>query len=87
MATKLARVVYAILRSGTPFIADYEEQHGWKSSAKNHSLFSLTERKTLRRAKNCLNRVINIEGIQRLGILGEDAQNLAMGIEKLLYES
>lgn len=87
VATKLARVVYAILRSGTPFIADYEEQHGWKSSAKNHSLFSLTERKTLRRAKNCLNRVINIEGIQRLGILGEDAQNLAMGIEKLLYES
>jgi hypothetical protein len=87
VATKLARVVYAILCNGTPFIANYEQRQGWKASPQDHSLFSLTERKTLCRAKNCLNRVVNIEGIERLGILGEDAQTLVIGLEKLLYES
>jgi hypothetical protein len=48
------------------------------------SNFSLVERKTLRRAKNCLKHVIEIEGVNQLGILGEDAQKLGEGLENLL---
>jgi hypothetical protein len=46
----------------------------------------MTERKTLRRAKNCLTRVIDLEETKKLGILGEDAKILAAGIEKLLSQ-
>ena len=50
-------------------------------------LFSIVERKTLRRARNCLRRVLDIEGVEKLGILGDDAKILAEGLEKVLSET
>ena len=84
IATKLARLVYAILISEEPFSPNYSEQQGKTSRTRTRSNFTLVERKTLRRAKNCLKHVIEIEGVNKLGILGEDAQKLAEGLETLL---
>lgn len=87
VATKLARLVYTILISEKPFSPNYSEQQGYTNPSRNGHNFSIVERKTLRRAKNCLAHVIEIEGVNKLGILGEDAQKLAEGLEKLLQGS
>lgn len=84
VATKLSRLVYTILITEKPFSPNYSEQLGYHNRSRNEQNFSLVERKTLRRAKNCLAHVIEIEGVNKLGILGEDAQKLAEGLEKLL---
>lgn len=88
VATKLARTTYAILKNGTPFSPDHVEHN---ANIQNHGgqeqLFSIIERKTLRRAKNCLKRVLDIDSVNKLGILGEDAKKLAEGLEKVLTET
>lgn len=87
VATKLARIVYAVLREETPFIPEYERKQGWKPAKKERELISVSDRKTLRRARNCLKRVISIENIKKIGLLGEDAKTLVGEIEQYLSQS
>jgi transposase len=86
VATKLARIAYAILQDGKPFSPSYLERRDNRHNSGREQLFSIVERKTIRRARNCLRRVIDIEGVEKLGILGDDAKNLAGGLEKVLSE-
>lgn len=81
VASKIARIVYAILRDGTIFDPTFEE--GFKNSKgeRDNSQFSITDKKLIRRARNSLRRV---EDIQELGILAEHTSILAEQLDLAL---
>jgi len=80
VAGKIARIVYAILRDGIPFIP-FSSENKLPDMDLADSNFTLTDRKLLRRARNLLRRV---ELVPEIGILGEHAKYLAEGLDMVL---
>jgi transposase len=82
VGAKIARITYAILRDGIPF----QPWHGTNLNRPKKSRaavsFSVSERKTIRRARNCLKRVKDIEITEKVGELAEEmAQMLDLVLE------
>ena len=81
VAAKIARITYAILKNAVPF----NPRHGWGldkiDSKDNGSKFSLTTKNLIRRARNSLRRV---EDVQALGLLGEHVSILAEQLDLVL---
>ncbi|MHA1886385.1 MAG: hypothetical protein ACTSX0_00005, partial [Promethearchaeota archaeon] len=76
IAGKIAKVAYATLRDKTTF-----SQKAPYSSVCLDRGFNTVELKEIRRARNLLQRVGRLKN---LGLLGEDALNLAKGLDQAL---
>lgn len=79
VAAKISRIVYAILRDGVPFNPNHLK--GCNPSKKLDTQFTVADRKLIRRARNTLNRVKEMD---KLGLLGSRAETLATGLDQLL---
>lgn len=81
VASKIARIAYAILRDGVVFNPNFED--GFKNSKNGNDTprFSITDKKIIRRARNALRRVGTI---QDLGILTEHTSILAKQLDLAL---
>jgi len=81
VAAKIARITYAILKNSVQF----NPRHGWdfdrRSSMDGGFKFSLTSKNLIRRARNSLRRV---NDIQELGSLGEHVSILAEQLDLVL---
>jgi len=81
VAAKIARITYALLRNSVPF----NPKQGWELKRKvfrnDGSKFSLTTKNLIRRARNALRR---INDVQELGILEEHTSILAEQLDLLL---
>jgi len=81
VAAKIARITYAILRNSVQF----NPRHGWdfnrNVSTDRGSKFSLTNKNLIRKARNSLRRV---RDVQELGTLGEHTSILAEQLDLLL---
>jgi transposase len=81
VAAKIARISYALLKTSAPF----NPRHGWDFN-KTHSKeagsrFSLTSKNLIRKARNSLRRVGDV---QELGLLGDRVSLLAEQLDLLL---
>jgi len=74
LAAKLVRIIYALLRDETPFEPDYGISPMKQIDIDHPCEFSVADKKTIRRARNCLNRV---NDIQKIEIIGEYAKEMA----------
>ena len=81
VAGKISRITYAILRDGAPFNPNYLNEHKRGKNDEINTQFTLADRKLIRRARNVLNRVREMDEI---GILGKRAETLAAGLEEVL---
>ena len=81
IAGKICRIVYAVLRDGVPFLPDILCKSQKLNCNEAKSIFSVTDRKLLRRARNTLSRVGELTNI---GMLGDRAQSLAKGLDSVL---
>ncbi len=84
VATKLTKIVYAILRDSVPFNPEYLQKNESMSKHIDEQTFSLVDKKLIRHARNVLLRVTQMEDTQKLGILGKDIDNLAENLDSLL---
>ncbi len=80
VASKIAKIAYSLLMKNTCFHPNYgiSTPPSKKEAGKN---FSVSDRKTLRRARNCLKRVSSIEDI---GVIGSFSEQLALQLELTL---
>jgi len=81
VAAKIARISYAILTNSTSFDPNYGIAIKPLNSANVNNKISLTDRKSIRRARNALKRMIDIE---ELGFLGEHVSSLAEQLDFVL---
>jgi transposase len=81
VAAKISRIAYALLRDGVPFNPYYLEEFRGSNIENNEVQFTVADRKLIRRARNVLNRVREMD---ELGFLGERAEILAAGLDQLL---
>jgi transposase len=81
VAAKIARTVFAILRDGVPFNPNHLRELHANRVDKIDSDFTVASRKLIRRARNVLNRVKEMEEV---GVLGDRAEDLAAGLDQLL---
>ena len=81
IATKLTKIVYAILRDGIPFNPNHSQNKGYSTKQEE---FSLVDKKTIRNARKVLLRVTRMENAKKLGILGKDIQILTEELDLLL---
>ena len=84
VATKLTKVVYAILRDGVPFNPEPSKAFKGTSKDKDTQKFSLVDRRLIRRARKVLKRVNQVEKAENLGLLKADISNLAEKLNSLL---
>lgn len=78
VAAKICKVAYAVLRDRAPF---HDQTHAKKRLISQNGGFTVLEMKALRRARNNLKRVAELNSI---GLLGEDALKLAEGLDDVL---
>ena len=83
VAAKIARITYAILRNSVQFNPRYGWDFERNVSKENGSKFSLTSKNLIRRARNSLRRV---KEVQELGLLGEHVSILAEQLDLVLKE-
>ena len=81
VAAKISRIAYAILRDGVRFNPQYLKDRQIGTSEGINMQFTIADRKLIRRAKNVLNRVREMD---ELGILGARAEILASGLDQVL---
>jgi transposase len=80
IATKITKIAYTLLTNNTNFDPDYETSIH-PSQNEDTKKFSVSDRKTLRRARNCLKRVSKIGEI---GAIGSFSEELAFQLELTL---
>jgi len=83
VAGKIAKIVYAILRDNVPFNPEHGKHIIINETIPTENKFTVVDRKTMRRARNTLRRV---NDIQDIGVLGEYAENLAEQLDKVLIQ-
>jgi len=81
VAAKIAKVSYYLLQKNVPFDPNHGRTLASTINNMDYGTFSITDKKTIRRVRNLLNRVGNIDNI---GLLGEYAVNLATGLDLAL---
>ena len=81
VAAKIAKITYAILKNGTAFEPNYRRDLEKRKISCSGYDFTISDRKLLRRARNSLRRVNELNNI---GMLGEYAVTLADQLEDLL---
>lgn len=83
VAAKIVRVAHALLRDDKLFDPEHEISSKKHTNIPHVSNFSVSDRKTIRRARNCLKRVRKIEEIE---ILGNHANEKARMLDLALQE-
>jgi transposase len=83
VASKIARIVYAIFQSGCVFVAEPGSVPGMVPSA-GKGFFTVTQRKDVKNARRLLRR---LESMKELGILGPRAKQLADALDRALKEN
>ena len=83
VAAKMARIVYAIIHSGTCFVAEPTTVPGM-APARSNSAFTVTERKEIKNTRRLLRRLGIVKGLGRLGLR---AEILASELDKALKEN
>ena len=63
VAAKIARIAYIVMKEGVPFNPYPDDERKLNTSEVNGDLFTVCEKKAIRRARNCLLRVQETEGI------------------------
>jgi transposase len=81
VAAKIARISYSILRNSTPFDPNYEIAIGTINSVSRNNNLSLTDKKSIRRARNALRRM---DDIKELDFLGEHVSSIAEQLDFVL---
>ena len=81
LAAKIVRVAHALLRDGMVFDPDHEISLKTQAKDPQACTFTVSDRKMIRRARNCLNRVREIEDIE---ILGDYADEMARMLDLAL---
>lgn len=81
VAAKIAKASYYLLQKNVPFDPNHGRTLASTINNMDCGTFSITDKKTIRRVRNLLNRVGNIDNI---GLLGEYAVNLANGLDLAL---
>ena len=81
VAAKIARITYAILKSSQSFNSKYQWNLNNPKVKQNGSKFSLTSKSLIRKARNSLRRM---ENVQELGLIGEHISLLAEQLDVLL---
>jgi transposase len=83
IASKIARIVYAIIRDNVAFSPDLARCRG-PAPARDAGPFTVTDRKLIRRARNLLSRVGTME---HLKIIARNAAYFADALDKALQEN
>ena len=81
VGAKIARIVYSILRTGIEFDPEHGRTLINQTKRAEHCNFSVSDKKLIRRARNCLKRVKEIDN---LGIIGDHAKILAEELDIVL---
>ena len=81
VGSKIARITYAILRNGGPFEPNYGRLLTKQEKIKKLCQFTISDKKLIRRARNCLNR---IKDINTLGIIGKHVKIIAQELDFVL---
>ena len=81
VATKVTKIVYAVLRDGVEF--DPEPSKG-RSKNRSNKKITLVERRLIRRARRVLQRINQVETSENLGMLKCDIENIANELNSLL---
>lgn len=81
VAAKVAKISYAVLRDGVAFNPNFGSSFDKRINSKNTSHFSLTDRNLIRRTRNALKRVGDM---QELGFIGDHASELAEQLDLAL---
>lgn len=81
VAAKISRIAYAILRDGVRFNPDYLKDRHVSTLKEIDTQFTIADRKLIRRARNVL---ILVREMDELGILGSRAETLASGLDQVL---
>jgi len=81
VATKIARIAYTLLKNPAPFDPSSDSRVKTRMTGNQAPNFNLTTKNLIRRARNSLRRMDNI---QKLGMLGEHASILAEQLDLLL---
>lgn len=81
ISAKIARIIYAILRDNVAFDPKSEDSFKRIQNNSEFSQFSLTDKKTIRKARNSLKRVAEIQDI---GLLGDHTSILAEQLDLAL---
>jgi transposase len=83
VASKLARIAFAIMRTGREFAPEPAVAPG-NIARPGGGAFTVAERRVVRNARRLLNRLPNLKG---LGILGPRARQLAEALDRALQEN
>jgi len=81
VAAKIAKITYALLKSSVPFNPRHGCELDKRDFKEQGSKFSLTSKNLIRKARNLLRRV---KDVQELGLLGEHVSILAEQLDLLL---
>ena len=84
VATKLTKIVYAILRDGVPFDPEFSRQTPRNIKEYKGQDFSLVDKKIIRHARNVLLRASQMEKAQELGHVKKEIETLAQSLDSLL---
>lgn len=81
VAAKIVKIVHAVLRDDRAFDPNHGRTISALNASQNNAIFNVSDGKMIRRAKNSLKRVGQIDG---LGFLGERVSELAEQLELVL---
>jgi len=81
VAAKISRIAYAIPRDGVAFNPNHLRAAETSTFKRIQTQFTVADRKLIRRARNILNRVREMD---ELGLLGTRAETLAAGLDQIL---
>jgi transposase len=81
VAAKIVKIMFAILRDNVAFEPDHGRALFKQDRTLNYNIFTISDRKLIRHARNSLKRV---NEVQNLGLLGEQSIRLAEQLESVL---
>jgi transposase len=84
VATKLTKIVYAILRDGVPYNPSHLSKSKKGTSYHQSENFELVDKRLIRRAKKSLTRINETEREETLGMLKEEITTLVGNLDLLL---
>lgn len=84
IAAKINKIAFAVLRDKRPFYPELIHVCSNETDSENEAKLSVLERRLLRNARNSLIRVRNMENSKKLGLLGDNAINLAKELDEIL---
>lgn len=83
VAGKIAKIVYAVLRDNVCYNPEFGKCTNENKKSPPENTFTILDQKIMRRARNTLRRV---NEIQDIGVLGEYAKQLAEQLDKVLIQ-